>query len=54
MNLKNRPISMYAAVLIITLFGAGATLLIVDVAHDSAVPAYAEIDPYSPTADFER
>lgn len=52
--LKGRKLSLYTAALAITIFGAGATLLIMAAANDVQEPEYANIDPASPTADFGR
>jgi hypothetical protein len=51
--MRGKTLSTYAAVFIITLFGAAATLLIVDTAHSVAdVGMYAGVDPFDPNADY--
>ncbi len=51
--MKGKKLSTYAAAFIITLFGAGATLLIVNAADMmSAETEYANIDPTSLETDF--
>lgn len=53
--MKGKKLSSYAAILVVTLFGTGATMLIVDAAH-SSTEAYeaAAFDPTAPDADFEK
>jgi hypothetical protein len=51
--MKSKKISVYVAALVITVFGAGATLMIVT-AIQVPDPEYANLDPFSPTADFGR
>ncbi|MBU1292514.1 hypothetical protein KJ819_00415 [Patescibacteria group bacterium] len=50
--MKGKKLNLYVAALVITVFGAGATMLIVSAASDVAVPEYANVDPFSPTVDF--
>ena len=50
--MKGKTLSTYTAALFITIFGAGATLLIVDAAHSAADPLYTVTDPLY--EDFER
>ena len=53
--MKGKKLSSYAAVLIITLFGTGATMLIVDAVNSSNAAFEAEpFDPTAPDADFEK
>lgn len=48
-----KKLSTYAAMFIITLFGAGAALLIVETAHSAAdAGVYVEIDPFAPESNF--
>lgn len=51
--MKSTKVSVYIAALIITVFGAGATLMIVS-AIEVPDPEYAHLDPFSPTVDFGR
>jgi len=51
-RVKGKKLSLYTAALVITLFGAGATMLIVSAANEVPVPEYANLDPFSPTVDF--
>lgn len=53
--MKGKKLSTYAAIFIIALFGAAATMLIVDAVHSSN-EAYAEppFNPFAPDADFEK
>lgn len=53
--MKGRKLSSYAAILIITLFGGFATIVIVDAAHSSE-DAYAAppFNPFANDADFEH
>lgn len=52
--MKGKKLSSYAAILIVTIFGAGAAMLIVDAVHESNA-AYEKppFNPFSPDADFE-
>ena len=53
--MKGKKLSVYAAALIITLFGAGATLLILDVSNTAIAEAeYAFVNPFDVNADFGR
>lgn len=53
--MKGRKLSSYAAILLIALVGAGATMLIVDAVHSSNAALEAEpFNPFAPDADFER
>lgn len=55
MRMKGKKLSSYAAILIITLFGTGATMLIVGAAHRSSETyEAAPFDPTAPDADFEK
>jgi len=51
--MKSKKLSIYTAAFVITLFGAGATMMIVGAINVSE-PEYAHIDPFSPDADFGR
>lgn len=50
--MKGKKLSLYVAALVITVFGAAATMLIVSAAYDAPLPEYANVDPFSPTVDF--
>jgi hypothetical protein len=53
--MKGKRLSSYAGALIITLFGAFATMLIVDATYATAESMeYAQLDPTSLDTDFGR
>lgn len=53
MTARGKTISVYTGALVITLFGAGATLLIVDAATSLSFSETGQyIDPFNPTSDF--
>lgn len=53
MTARGKTISVYTGALVITVFGAGATLLIVDAATSLPFSSTGEyMDPFSPTSDF--
>ncbi len=51
--MKSKKLSVYTAAFVITLFGAGATMMIVT-AIEVPEPEYANLDPFSQDADFGR
>lgn len=53
--MKGKKLSTYAAVFIIALFGAAATMLIVDAVHSNEEAANEPpFNPFSADADFEK
>lgn len=56
--MKGKKLSTYAAIFIIALFGASATMLIVDAVHSSneayEEPPFNPFNPFAPDADFEK
>lgn len=52
--MKGKKLSSYAAILIVTLFGSAAAMLIIDAVHSSN-EAYQKppFNPFAPDADFE-